>query len=141
MSHPILLDTEPLVALLKAQDSYHDWAVKALDRSPAVLLTCEPVITEACFLLQNTPSGEVTVLSLITDGLIQIPFRVQDESEAVQSLLARYRSVPMSLADACLVRLAEIYPESPILTLDSDFYIYRKHKNQAISVIAPNIIN
>lgn len=102
------------------------------------MFTCEPVITEACFLLKNTPSGESTILSLITDGLIKIPFRVEDESEAVQLLLDRYRSVPMSLADACLVRLAEIYPDSPILTLDSDFYIYRKHRNQAISVIAPN---
>jgi uncharacterized protein len=141
MSHPILLDTGPLVALLKAQDNHHAWAVQALDRSPAVLLTCEPVVTEACFLLQKTPSGEATVLSLITEGLIQIPFRIADEAEAVQSLLARYRSVPMSLADAYLVLLAEIYPDSSILTLDSDFYIYRKNKNQAISVIAPNAID
>jgi uncharacterized protein len=139
MSDPVLLDTGPLVAFLKAKDHFHPWAVDQLDRLPFPLLTCEPVITEACFLLRDTPSGEATVLSLITDGLIQIPFRVEAEAVPLQTLLTQYRSVPMSLADACLVRLAEIYPNSPILTLDSDFYIYRKLKNQALSVIIPRI--
>ncbi len=139
MSHPVLLDTGPLVASLKAQDQFHAWAVAELDLAPSPVISCEPVITEACFLLRNTPSGEATVLSLIADGLIQIPFRIEDEAIALQTLLTRYRSVPMSLADACLVRLAELYPNSSILTLDSDFYVYRKLKNQAISVIAPSV--
>jgi uncharacterized protein len=138
MSHPVLLDTGPLVAFLKAQDHFHDWAVDQLDRAPFPLFTCEPVITEACFLLRNTPSGEAAVLSLITDGLIQIPVRLEAEAIALQTLLTQYRSVPMSLADACMVRLAELYPSSPILTLDSDFYIYRKLKNQALAVIIPS---
>jgi uncharacterized protein len=120
MSYPVLLDTGPLVAFLKAKDHFHAWAVDQLDRAPFPLFTCEPVITEACFLLRDTPSGEATVLSLIADGLIQIPFHVEAEAIALQTLLIQYRSVPMSLADACLVRLAEIYPNSPILTLDSD---------------------
>jgi uncharacterized protein len=139
MSYPVLLDTGPLVAFLKAKDHFHSWAVDQLDRAPFPLLTCEPIITEACFLLRDTSSGEATVLSLIADGLIQIPFHVEAEAMALQTLLIQYRSVPMSLADACLVRLAEIYPNSPILTLDSDFYIYRKLKNQALSVIIPSI--
>ena len=138
MSHPVLLDTGPLVAFLKAKDQFHTWAVAELDRATFPVLTCEPIITEACFLLRNTRSGEATVLSLIANGLIQILFRLEEEAIALQTLLTRYCSVPMSLADACLVRLAELYPDSPILTLDSDFYIYRKHKNQAIFVIAPN---
>ncbi|PSB21209.1 PIN domain-containing protein [Phormidesmis priestleyi ULC007] len=138
MSHPVLLDTGPLVASLKAQDQFHAWAVAELDRVPSPVITCEAVITEACFLLRNTPSGEATILALIADELIQMPLRIEDEAIALQTLLTQYRSVPMSLADACLVRLAELYPDSPILTLDSDFYIYRKHKNQAISVIAPS---
>ena len=138
MSHPVLLDTGPLVAFLKAQDHFHAWAVAELDRASSPVLSCEPVITEACFLLRNTPSGEATILALVADGLIQIPFKLEEEAIALQTLLTRYRSVPMSLADACLVRLAELYPDSPIITLDSDFYIYRKHRNQALSVIAPS---
>ena len=138
MKQPVLLDTGPLVAFLKAQDQFHTWAVAELDRIVQPILTCEAVITEACFLLKNTPSGEATVLALITDGLIQIPFQLEAEAIAIQALLARYHSVPMSLADACLVRMSELYPESRVLTIDSDFYIYRKHKNQAIPVITPN---
>ena len=137
MSYPVILDTGPLVAFLKSQDQFHDWAVAELDRVSYPVITCESVITEACFLLKNTPSGEATVLALIADGLIQIPFQIEVEAIALQSLLSQYHSVPMSLADACLVRLAEHYPNSSILTLDSDFYVYRKNKNQAISVISP----
>lgn len=137
MSYPVILDTGPLVAFLKANDQFHDWAVAQLDRIPYPVITCESVITETCFLLKNTPSGEATVLSLIAEGLIKIPFQIELEAIALQSLLSQYDSVPMSLADACLVRLAEYYPNSSILTLDSDFYVYRKNKNQAISVIIP----
>lgn len=138
MSYPVILDTGPLVAFLKANDQFHDWAVAELDRIPYPVITCESVITEACFLLRNTPSGEATVLSLIADGLIKIPFQIELEAIALQSLLNQYNSVPMSLADACLVRLVEHYPNSSILTLDSDFYIYRRNKSQVIPVIAPD---
>jgi len=53
-------------------------------------------------------------------------------------LLSRYQSVPMSLADACLVRMSELNPQSSILTLDSDFQIYRKHREQVIPIVIPN---
>ncbi|MEH1861395.1 MAG: hypothetical protein V7L21_26115 [Nostoc sp.] len=53
----------------------------------------------------------------------------------IEELLRRYQSVPMSLADACLVRMAQLYPESELLTFDSDFRIYRQNRNQLISVI------
>jgi predicted nucleic acid-binding protein len=52
--------------------------------------------------------------------------------------MQRYASVPMSLADACLVRMSEVYENSQIITLDSDFTIYRKQRNQTIPVIMPN---
>ena len=56
---------------------------------------------------------------------------------AILAMVRRYKDVPMSLADACLVRLAELYPQSPVLTLDSDFAAYRKNGRQVISVICP----
>ena len=57
--------------------------------------------------------------------------------EAFEELLRRYRNVPMSLADACLVRLSELYGDCAVLTLDSDFRIYRRHGRQVIPVLAP----
>jgi len=51
--------------------------------------------------------------------------------------MARYQSVPMSFADACLVRMSELWPKTPVFTLDSDFRIYRRNKRQSIPLIAP----
>jgi predicted nucleic acid-binding protein len=140
MRRQILLDAGPLVAFLKPQDQFHPWVVQELERIAKPLLTCEPVVTEACFLLRNTYAGEETVLSLIADGYIQIPFRLEEEVISVKELLSRYRSVPMSLADACLVRMAEQYAGRSVLILDSDFQIYRKGKNQIIPVIMPDAV-
>ena len=51
--------------------------------------------------------------------------------------MARYTNVPMSLADACLVRMSELYPDSLVLTNDSDFAIYRRNRNQTIPTLMP----
>jgi len=65
------------------------------------------------------------------------PFHLDEEADAVQRLLDRYRELPMSLADACLVRMAALYDGSPVLTLDQDFSVYRKNGRQVISLITP----
>jgi uncharacterized protein len=137
VSKRILLDTGPLVAYLKQQDAFHNWAVTQLATIQPPLLTCEAVIVEACFLLRNTYGGQGAVTHLLNTKNVQIPFRLAEESEAVGELLTRYQSVPMSLTDACLVRMAELYADSTILTLDSDFTIYRKNKNLVIPAIMP----
>jgi len=95
------------------------------------------VITEACFLLQSTYPGRETVLSMIEDKIVQIPFQLSQEVSRVKELLTRYQSVPMSLADACLVRMAELYSDCLVLTLDSDFSIYRKNRDRPIPTITP----
>jgi uncharacterized protein len=131
------LDTGPLVALLSAQDSHHGWAKSEISTVEKPFLSCEAVITEACFLLRRIYGGESAVLSLVDRGAIQIAFQLGAEAEAISGLMNRYCSVPMSLADACLVRMAELYPNSAVMTLDSDFRIYRKAGKEAISVIMP----
>jgi predicted nucleic acid-binding protein len=138
MSKVIIIDTGFLVALLNRSEQYHNWVKTQLSNISAPLLTCEPVITETCFLLQKIHQGEDAVLNLINRGKIQIPFRIDEESSIIRELMQRYQSVPMSLADACLVRMTEIYPNSILLTLDSDFRIYRKNKKQMIPVIIPD---
>jgi len=140
MNRRVILDTGPLVAFLKRQDLFHGWVRAEWANIEPPLLTCESVISEACFLLRNTYFGQETVISLINSNVIQVAFRLQEEAEVIQALLTRYQSVPMSLADACLVRMTEQYPESMVLTLDSDFRIYRKNRNQIISVIIPENI-
>ena len=137
MHRQVLLDTGSLVALLNRRDNFHEWAKLQWQEIEPPLLTCEPVIAEACFLLQNIYGGQEAIMSLIETEVIQISFSLKTEIEQIKTLLLSYRSVPMSLADGCLVRMTELFPNSSVLTLDSDFSIYRKNKNQIISLIIP----
>jgi predicted nucleic acid-binding protein len=134
-----ILDTGPLVALLNRRDTYHNWITHQITIFKPPLLTCEAVITETCFLSCRDIGGANAVVELATNGFMKVPFHFNEEMEAIKNLMTRYTNVPMSFADACLVRMAERYPNSAVLTLDSDFRIYRKHGNQVIPVIMPEI--
>jgi predicted nucleic acid-binding protein len=138
MRNQLILDTGALIAFLMPKDKFHPWAVAQLTQTNPPLITSEAVITEACFLAQRVSKGQETILKLIQQKYIIISFNLNEEIEAIERLMKRYVSVPMSLADACLVRMSEIYDDSPIITLDSDFHIYRKHRNQTIPLIRPN---
>lgn len=109
IKRPFLLDTGVLVALLSKADQFHQWAIKAVETSTKPLLTCEAVITETCFLLQRDSRSQKTVLSLLDRGAVKIGFDLSDEVAAIEHLMSRYENVPMSLADACLVRMTELY--------------------------------
>lgn len=137
MSQIFLLDTGPLVALLNRRDDFHNWATAEWAKIEPPLLTCEAVIVEACFILRNLYPGQEAVISLVKAGVIQIAFHLDEEAISIGELLIRYQSVPMSLADACLVRMTELYANSLLLTLDSDFRIYRKQRTDIIHVIMP----
>ena len=125
MKGPIIVDTGPLVAFLNGRERHHAWAKEQFARIAPPTITCEPVITEACYLLRDLDNGIDSLIELI-NGVVAIRFDLTDELPAVSRLLKRYASVPMSLADACLVRMAEQFSTSPILTLDGDFRVYRK---------------
>lgn len=137
MSPVTLLDTGSLVALLYRRDQYHDWAVEQIREIRAPLLTCEAVVAEACFLTQRMLGSSKAVYDLIETGAVEIDFRLSDEISNIKTLALRYESVPMSFADACLVRMAEIHPNSTIFTTDSDFAIYRRNKTETIHLITP----
>lgn len=135
----ILLDTGPLIAFIDRRDHYHSWVTTELATIQPPLLSCEAVISEAWFLLQRVSNGRETLVELLKSQQILVAFQLNKEVESITELLTRYISVPISLADASLVRMAELYPGSIVLTLDSDFMIYRKHKNQPIPLIMPGV--
>lgn len=97
----------------------------------------EPVITEACFLVAHLHDGTQKVLRLVAESVLQIDFSLAAEIEAVESLMKKYENVPMSLTDACLVRMSEMKADAKIFTLDGDFIIYRKNGRQQIPLIYP----
>ncbi len=138
MKQSIILDSSCLVAFISTQDTHHHWVTEQLASISPPLLTCEAVISETCFLVSRYDQKKVQeVMRLLRIGLVTISFQLPQEIEKIEQLLKKYVNVPMSFADACLVRLAENYPYSAILTLDHDFTIYRKHGNQVIPVIMP----
>jgi predicted nucleic acid-binding protein len=130
-----LLDTGPLVAYLYPRDSHHDWAIDLFAAATVPFLTCEAVVTEACFLAARN-GQPVFVLQLLDSGVVRVGLDIEDECQAVQALMRRYVNVPMSLADACLVRMAEM-TGLPICTLDSDFTIYRSRRGRALDLLSP----
>jgi uncharacterized protein len=131
-----IVDTGPLVAYFSAGDARHGWAVQQFAALAPPLLTCEPVIAETCFLLARQGVAGWRLLEKLDQGVLRIGLRVDAEARPVRDLMVRCRNVPMSLADACLVRLAEI-TRLPVCTLDSDFAIYRAHRGRTIELLAP----
>jgi uncharacterized protein len=138
MSQPVLIDAGPLVALLQEREQHHAWAAEQARDLPVPLLSCEAVLAEACYLLRKLPKGPERVLEMLERGALQVPFELQRESKAVRGLLHRYADQPMSLADACLVRMCELRPRARVFTLDAHFRIYRKNRRQVIPVIMPD---
>jgi uncharacterized protein len=133
-----LLDTGPLVSFLAADVDYHAWAVDQWKELRPPLLTCEPVLTEAAFLLRREGRDTDSLFTLLERGVIRIAIAVGEREQAdLRALMRRYRSRPMSLADACLVRLSEIHRAAEVVTLDADFKIYRRHGNKVIPVRMP----
>ncbi len=137
MRHGVLLDTGPLIAFLNRRDEYHEWAMAHWDLIAPPMLTCEAVLSEACFLLSRMHVGSEPIMDLLQRKIVAPSFRLEDQIRPVQKLLNKYRSVPVSLADACLIRMSELYPENPVLTLDSDFNLYRRNGRQVIPVTMP----
>jgi uncharacterized protein len=133
----VLLDTGPLVAYLYPRDAYHDWAVEQFSTLDMPFITCEPVITEACFLIARNRMSPTHVLETVERGVVQVNLRLTEEVAALSVAVTRYGNVPMSLADACLVRLAEM-TGLRICTLDADFTIYRTQRGRTLDLIAPD---
>jgi predicted nucleic acid-binding protein len=131
----VLLDTGPLVAFLNRRDGFHDWTAAQWNQIAPPMLTCEAVVSEACFLLSTTKGGSNQVLILIRRKILVISFHLGEHIDPVKKLLLKYRSVPMSLADACLVRMSELHSNSHVFTLNSDFNLYRKNGRQVIPTI------
>ena len=137
MKRQIVLDTGPLVALLNRRDSLHEWARHLVASLQPPFLTCEAVLSEACFLVGALPDGTAQVMELLERGLLKVSFQLNEELARISQLLARYASVPMSFADACLVRLAEKHHDASVFTADRDFNIYRMHGRQIIPTLMP----
>ena len=137
MSNHLILDTGPWVALHCRDDAHHAWAKAQFAQHAGPFLTCEAVVAETCFLLALSGFDPGKVLALIERGVVRMAMSLADEVSAVRALFERYENVPALLADACLIRMSELYEPCRVITLESDFHIYRRHGRKVILVLTP----
>jgi uncharacterized protein len=129
-----IADTGFLVAFANRNDRHHVWAVRVAEQLTAPLLTCEAVLAEAAFHLESVG----LVLAMVQEGLVALAFDCREHLAQLASLAARYADRHPDLADLCLIRMSELRPRHPVLTVDrTDFRIYRRNKREAIPLICP----
>ncbi|MBI2315774.1 MAG: PIN domain-containing protein [Betaproteobacteria bacterium] len=137
MSRAAIADTGPLVAFFDRAERHHAWAAERVRELEAPLLVCEPVLAEAMYLLSGLPKAQDALFGLLENGALRVAFHVEEHVSALRALHRKYRDRPMSLADACIVQMAELFEQHEVLTLDSDFSVYRKHGREPLLLIQP----
>lgn len=133
----LLLQTGPGGALHGSDERHHAWSKAQFARQAGPFLTCEAVVTETCFLLARGGFDPSKALALVERGVVRIAMTLAEELSAVRALFERYDNVPASLADACLIRMSELYEPCRVVTLDSDFHVYRRHGRKVIPLLRP----
>lgn len=133
----VIVDTGVLVALIDPDTAEHVWAKREAARLPVPFLTSEAVLTEAAFLLARDGFDADELFELADSGIILVGLDFNGERKHLRALMRTYRDVPMSLADATLVRLSEMHRDCRVFTLDSDFHIYRRQRSKVIPALTP----
>jgi uncharacterized protein len=122
-----------LVALARENDQYHDWAVEVAEQISWPVLTCEAVLAETAFHLHSSQD----LLQMLRDRIVRVAFDCESEIEHLYDLAERYADRSPDLADLCLIRMSELCPRHSIVTVDSDFRVYRRNKREVIPVLSP----
>ncbi len=129
-----IADTGFLVAFADKRDPHHAWAMALAKGVTDPLLTCEAVLAETAFHLEDA----ATTLAMVTDGLVSLAFKASEHVPLLSKLARRYADRKPDLADLCLIRMSELYPKHTILTVDdADFRIYRRNGREAIPIVTP----
>ena len=132
-----IVDTGPLIAFFDRAEQHHHWVVAQVEELDPPLLVCEPVLAEAMYLLARFTGAQDALFGLLENGALNVAFRVEEHVPALRALHRKYKDRPMSLADACIVRMTEIYERHAVLTLNSDFTVYRKNGRDPLALIYP----
>lgn len=133
-----IVDTGPLISLFDRSDQHHRWATEVFSELHGPLVSCEAVVAEALFLCARNRVGARPLYALLQSGMLRVVSVPAEAPESVVRLLQQYASVPMSLADACVLHLHETLDRSVVLTCDSDFRIYRRSRGRAVNALVPD---
>jgi uncharacterized protein len=130
MAQSVLVDAGFRVALLSRRDGHHRWAASTAPRFAPPWISCESALSEAFHLLGA--KGSPALLELLGRGAVVVGFELAGEIDVIRALMRKYADLPMSLADACLVRMTEILRDPVLLTTDRDFRVYRRNNRQVV---------
>jgi uncharacterized protein len=132
----ILVDTGPLVALIHEDDNKHRICKETFLTFSEPLGTVWPVLTEAMYLLSFSWVAQNALWEMTQAGAVEILSLGTDDVARMRELMRKYRDLPMDLADAALVRVAERERLRRIFTLDRrDFQIYRPSRMGRFAVL------
>ena len=128
-----IADTGLLVALVNSRDAHHTWALRVAEQVAEPLLTCEPVLAETAFHLGNVE----LILEMVSEEFVALAFDCNDDLPQLMALAKRYADRRPDLADLCLIRMSELFPNHSIITVDQAFRAYRRNKREVIPLICP----
>lgn len=132
----VIMDTGPLVGWFCTKDSHNAWAECTFESLPSGIIVCEAVLAEACHLVAKDGVSPASVLRLVEQNDLELVSLI-GQAANIRALLERYADVPMDFADACVVRLAEMFPEAKVCTTDGHFRFFRRNGQENIPLIAP----
>ncbi len=131
-----LIDAGPLIALFNKNDKHHERVIRFLKKYEGKIITAWPVITETTHMLSYNVNTQIDFLKWIQRGGINIEEMLIGDLERIIYLSEKYSKVPMDLADASLLVISERKKIRDIMTIDSDYYIYRtQNKKMLINIL------
>ena len=128
-----IADTGFLVAFANRRDEFFPWAHALAENVHEPLLTCEAVLAETAFHLRDS----ALTLKFVETGLVRLAFDMKSQGAELAALARRYADRQPDLADLCLIRMSELSPKLPVITVDSDFRVYRRNRRESIPVVMP----
>jgi hypothetical protein len=132
----VLVDAGPLIALLDRSDGHHQEVAEALKKIQDPLVSVWPVLVEAMSLLSFSWRAQKALWEMVETGAVQLLQLDQADIAAMKNLMEKYQDLPMDMADAALVRIAEREGIRRVLTLDQrDFSVYRLSRKGSFALL------
>jgi predicted nucleic acid-binding protein len=129
-----IADSGLIIAALDPRDTHHAWARNILETEAPPWQTCEAALAE----ISASVGSPEPALEMLRVGDLEIAFQISENITEVLALAKKYRDQGMDLADACVVRMSELFDDAVVYTVDKkDFSIYRRHSRRLIRCVFP----
>jgi hypothetical protein len=127
-----IADAGFIIALNSPDRAERRWARDVLQRWSAPFITCEGALIEAAHFC--SPG---LIARLVEEGDFVVAFDLAEQIAPLRRLLEKYKDQEMDFTDACIVRMSELFPDCKVFSVDGDFKVYRRFRNQAIPTVYP----